>query len=80
MITYKPVDTFTSTFKAIILPNPLFSDPTWFCQIMRLLFNISHLQDQASTLLLTKSLSLCILLQILIGLLLNIICIIFRVQ
>jgi len=34
MIPCKPVDTLISTSKDIILLDPLFSNPTWFCQIM----------------------------------------------
>jgi len=34
MLSCKPVDTHISTSKATVLPNPLFSDATRFCQIM----------------------------------------------
>jgi hypothetical protein len=34
MLSCKPVDNLVSTFKATILPDPLFSDATRFHQIM----------------------------------------------
>ena len=66
MTSCKSVDTPISTFKVTVLPDSLFFYPTRF--------------HQTPTLLLTESVILCMLLQILIGLSLNAFYVIFRVR
>ena len=79
MTCCKPVDAPISTFKVTILSDPLFSDPTRFRQLW-VPFNILHVRDQVSVLLLIEFVSLCMLLQIHIGVLLNAFCIIYAVR
>ena len=79
MTSHKPVDTPISTFKVTILPDPLFLILHGFVKL-QVLFNILTFRDQLFALLLTKSVNLCMLLHILIGVWLNTFCIIYGVQ
>jgi hypothetical protein len=67
MLSCKPVDTLISTSKATILPDPYFLMLHTFVKLW-VLFNISLLRARIFVLLLTESVSLCMLLHILIGL------------
>ena len=67
MLSCKPIDTPISTSKATILPDPLFSYATRFHQIVGALQYLTFTRPYIC-LLLTESVSLCMLLQILIGL------------
>jgi len=78
MTSFKPVDTPISTFKVTVILDCLFSDPKRFCQIIGALQYLIFMRPNIC-LLLTKSISLWILLQILIGLSLNTLCVIFGV-
>jgi len=79
MLSCKPVDTLISTSKATILSYPFFFwcytlSSNYGCPLMSLL------QGEIFALLLTESIGLCMLLQILIRLSLNASCVILRVR
>jgi hypothetical protein len=79
MTFYKPVDTPISTSKVTIMSDPLFPNPTLFCEIVGALQYLTLL-DWISALRLTEFVSLCMLLQTLIGVSLNTFCVIYGVQ